>query len=278
MKRLFPYFIILILAVISNLIDQFIFTNENVNLAALPLMAAGLALGGAKSLFGMGKGIVQGIQAGKIDTTRPKYDIPKEIGKNVAQYQNLSNTSRMPGQGLMEQQLKNQAGESVAQMNRMGGSSQNRLAAIAGLNRNMQASMTNIGLQGAMAQRQSMDQLAQQRDTMAKYKDQAWNYNVNEPYMMRVAEKRALKEASSHNISTGLQSASDLAIGASGVEGIDGMFKKKPIRTAEGIIDPVNISSAASNITNTGVAKNTAYLPNVVSNHGLGKLNPFKKH
>lgn len=157
-------------------------------------------------------GLAQGVKAGGINPQRPDYKMPGEIGQNTQMYNALANSNRLPGQSIMENRLNAGVAGGLNEVNKTGGSSVNRLAAITSLNESRNNAVNDLGVQGAVMRLQNMDKLANARGIQAQYRDQEFDYNKNQPYELELMRRRALQEA-------GLANTLGAADGMSGVGG-----------------------------------------------------------
>jgi len=168
----------------------------------LPLMGLGLGLNFANSLFGTFQ-LLRGLsQANK--NQRPQYNIPKEI------QQNLNQANLFAQQGLPQDVYNRSAGaidrnaafglrESA---NRRGG-----LQNIGALNQTANDAYANLGAADAQARMNNLAQLYNSRNTMAEYRDKAFNINEMQPYQQKAQAAQAMQGAGLQNIMSGLQGA-----------------------------------------------------------------------
>lgn len=168
--------------------------------------AVPLALGGAQALFG---GIQAGIGASKLKKLeRPDYVIPEEIRKN------LTESELMALEGLPAEQ-KQQYIQNI-ERSQQGAlrSLSSRKAGLAGIPALMQSqsdAFTNL-LSMDASQRLQNKMLAQQnRQTLAQYKDKAFDINKMQPYQERSAEAQALIGSGIQNLFGGLDQAATFA-------------------------------------------------------------------
>jgi hypothetical protein len=171
----------------------------------LPLILAG----GGALIKGIA-GAVQQRKANKIKENRPTYNIPDEILQNKAMYQNAANTTRVPGQSILENNLNASSAGSMNAAMQAGGSSQDILSAISGINQNQNSAINNLGVEGAQFQAMNKDKLAGANRELSEYKDQAFDYNQNQPYELRAARKRALQGAAYGNFDSALNDITGL--------------------------------------------------------------------
>lgn len=187
-------------------------------LAAVP-MAMSVAGSLGQGIYSLAQGIKQNNQANRINPLRPTYRPPSEIAANQKMYQDLVNSNRMPGQSIAENNIKSGTANSINAMTQAGGGVNNILAAIGGLNQNQNNAMNQLSTQAAQMNLGNRDRLAQANNAMAEAKNQAFDYNQNQPYMMDLQRKYALQQAGAANINNsfnGLKSAGSTA-GNSGV-------------------------------------------------------------
>ena len=170
------------------------------------------ALGGM--LPGIGPaitGFTQMEKSNAINPIRPDYTIPSNIGDNVAMYQNMADSSRMPGYGYAQNNINQNQASLVRQALQSGGSAGDILASLGGISQNTNNSLNQLAQQGAQYQAQAKQGLAQANDTMADYKNQAFDYNQNQPYEQQYMRKMALQGAAFGNYDTAAQQNSQLA-------------------------------------------------------------------
>jgi hypothetical protein len=161
-----------------------------------------LILGGIGALGKAAFGLHQLNQAKKISDKRSIYNMPNQIGQNRDMYQRLSNTTRLPGQSVLENNIgASNAANTKAIMNAAGGSS-DILAALSNQNQNTNNALNDLGVRGAEFQSMNQDKLANANSEFAAYKDQEFDYNENQPYELRMARKRALEGAGYGNFET----------------------------------------------------------------------------
>lgn len=142
-------------------------------------------------------------QASKIDTTRPQYVIPKEIFQNQAMYRAMANSSRVPGQQYIENNIGQNTAQSLSAVQNAAGSSADALAMLGGIQQNALNQYNQLGIQGAEMQMANKDKLAAANNTLSEYKDKRWDLNSYEPYKMKVAKKEQLEQAAWNNMQTG---------------------------------------------------------------------------
>ncbi len=172
---------------------------------AVPLMAIGMGLNFANSLFG-GFQLLRGLSQAK-KNQRPNYEIPQEIEQNLNQAQLFAQ------QGMPMEQYnraassidRNQAFGLRSMSDRRGG-----LVGLAGLNQGANDAYNNLAMQDAQMRMQNLSQLYNARGTMATYRDKAFDINQMQPFQQRAAEAQALQGAGLRNIMGGLQGAGNV--------------------------------------------------------------------
>lgn len=160
------------------------------------------AAGAGTMLFGLhqyleGKKIAKG-------NNRPTYEIPPEIA------QNLSQAQQQALQGLPEEQkqqyISNLQRSSAYGLSQLG-SRKAGLSGIAAINQNQNDAYGNLLAQDSAARMQNQQQLYGQRQNMADYKTQAFQFNKVDPYYETLARSEALKGAGIQNIGNSFQIA-----------------------------------------------------------------------
>lgn len=159
----------------------------------------GLILGGISAVPKAILGTVQAIKGQKeLDSAvRPQYEIPEEIKKN------LSIAERMTLEGLPSEQKQ----QYIENLNKSVGATlsgfTSRKAGLSGLTNLVQSqneAYKNLMVEDAAARQRNELQAIQQRETMAGYKDKAFQMNEMQPYEEQVAEGQALVGSGIQNI------------------------------------------------------------------------------
>lgn len=133
---------------------------------------------------------------------RPTYEIPQEI------QQNLNQAQQQALQGLPEeqkQQYLTNLQRGSAQALASSGTRRGGLAGIAGINQSQNDEYGNLMTMDAQARAQNQNQLYGMRQTMADYKDQAFQINKSNPYYEQTAQNNAMIGAGMQNMSQGFQ-------------------------------------------------------------------------
>lgn len=126
-------------------------------------------------------------------------------------YKNMANSSRLPGQANLENQIGASSSNAINAAMQGAGSSADILASIGNTQNNTNGALNNLAMEGAQNQNQNIDKFANANNVMADYKNQAFDYNQNEPYQQAYARKQALQTASNANLQNGLQDVSNFS-------------------------------------------------------------------
>lgn len=176
-----------------------------------PFLALSAAGGLANTVYGIASGIHQNNMAKRINPNRPKYQIPTGIRNNVEIAQNMANDTRLPGQSVAENRIRENTANSLNAVMQGATSGSDILNAASSINKNQNDAFNNLAMQGAQFNVQNKDRLMDANQTLSQYQDQAFDYNRNQPYMMDMARKMALQQSGAANISNGLTGATNLA-------------------------------------------------------------------
>lgn len=133
---------------------------------------------------------------------RPTYEIPEEVKQNLTQAQ------QQALQGLPEEQ-KQQFLDNIQRSTAYGlgqqSSRQGGLAGIAQINQNQNQAYGNLLSADSQARRENQGALMGQRQNMADYRDQAFQFNKVNPYYEQTAQNNAMIGAGIQNVSQGFQ-------------------------------------------------------------------------
>lgn len=172
--------------------------------------ASGASLGAVAGPWGAVIGGVVGGVAGLISgeskkkqrdaaakaAVRPDYQIPQEVFQNQAMYQAMANSSRVPGQSQIENNINQNTSQALNASQKAAGSSADALAAVGNIQQNANNEFGNLGIAGAQLQLANKDKLAQANNDVADYKQQAFDYNQNQPYQQKYAYSQKLQDQS----------------------------------------------------------------------------------
>lgn len=194
------------------------------------MAAAGIASGLIGGLFGGG----QKRKAKQIDKDNPypTYGIPKEVmeNKNLAQ--------QMAGEGLPSQQYQQAMRNIQRQQSNSIHAMQDRRSALAGLPsilHGINDATLNLDVANANAKRQNQRQLLDVNNQVARYKDQAWNWNVKNKYEQNHRYAMSLLGAGNQNVLGGI----DKGLAGLGMLG-DSLFNKDKQNRSQDGYDPMN--------------------------------------
>jgi len=166
----------------------------------------GAVVSGIPELAKLGLAGVQAIRGNKLGKTeRPDYQVPEAMKLAMQTAQQQANDTRMPGQGLIEQQLLASQASGQRALNEAGMGGAERMAALAGLTGQAGQQQTNLGVQAANMQRQDLQGLQRMFQNMAPYQDKQWQWNQQQPYLDATDAARREKEASNQNMYSGLK-------------------------------------------------------------------------
>ena len=172
----------------------------------MSLMAIGAGLGAVNSLLQTGLGISQLMQARKYRTQRPTYEMPEEIGNQLALRQQQLN-ARMPGARQMERNLAASA-ESARYNQQQGAQSSAELLAAQGATQGTtNRALRDLQISEAQDYERRTQGLERAQMNMANARDKEFHVNQMDPYMEDSATRSALIEGGFQNISGGLASA-----------------------------------------------------------------------
>ena len=173
--------------------------------------------------------------------TRPEYHIPPEIEKNMTEA-DLMAYYGMPDAQKAEYQQNIQRAQQAATRgiaDRKGG-----IGSIVAAQQQTQDAYTKM-LSMDVQQRMANIQRAQQmRQTMAQYKDKAWQINEMDPYEQSYAEAQAMMGAGMQNVMGGIQSAGSMAMTAVGDPDLMARLQKNNQTTATPSLEGASTSFA----------------------------------
>lgn len=158
-----------------------------------PFTISALISGGVQ----LGTGIYQAVRSSQIEANRPKYEIPDEIKQNLTQAQ-LNAIEGMPEDvrnRYIDQLTRTMATGLQALGDRRGG-----IAGVAGLARTATDANRDLAAMDAQQRQQQEANLMNARQTMANYKDKAFDWNEKQKYLEEAQAKQALSGAAIQNI------------------------------------------------------------------------------
>lgn len=148
-------------------------------------------------------------QADEAAKNRPVYQVPEEIKQNLtqAQQQALQGLPEEQKRQYIENIQRGSAQSLSASQSRKGG-----LSGVTAINQQQGQAYNQMLSMDAQARRENQRALMQQRGVMADYKDQAFQFNVVDPYY----EKIAGDKQRSQDLAQNLTSAGGMASGVGG--------------------------------------------------------------
>lgn len=173
----------------------------------------GAIIGGATGLIQAGAGAIQSYKANKAlkKLSRPTYEIPDEVLKNVSQAERMALQGMPEDQKMqyVERMQQSQAGQ-LSQMKTLGAG----LRGMAGIQQEQKEMNKNLLSMDAQARMQNMLQATHQRSILADKKDDQWSINQYQPYMQKKNALEAQKGAGIQNMFGGLATVGQSAMNA----------------------------------------------------------------
>jgi hypothetical protein len=156
-----------------------------------------------------GIGIAQGIKgfsdASNLD--RPEYDIPESAEEALGTQRAWASQTRMPGQTIAEENIRQNQADVMAAMRDMGGSP----AGLSSLNEGTSEALESLGARSSMWQTQQKDMLLRQLGQMAGYEDKKWNWDERMRFEENAAEASALIGSGMQNVMGAAKTGADYA-------------------------------------------------------------------
>lgn len=170
------------------------------------------------SLFKMGTGIAQGIQARKLGKTpRPEYEIPGAATSALDVSKRLAASRELPGQSIMEDKLRTSTASGVEGIKKYTDSPAAAMDYITKLYGGEMGAKNELDIAAAQNYQSNQIGLQGALGDYAKYEDKAFDYNKDAPYQAAMNAAAMLKEGSLQNIFGGLQGATNTM--ATGMQG-----------------------------------------------------------
>lgn len=186
----------------------------------MSFLVTAAVIGGASTLYGVGKGIAQDAKANKIDAAnqRPNYVIPDEYTKNVELARQLAQV------GLPQQQYNNQQ-NAVLRNQAAGiqtlGRSANPASGVAAVVRASNDANNTLNAQDAAARQQNQRFYIGQNGILGQQKLAQQQYNKFDKYTEQFNKAAALRGAANQNIQNGINGASSMAMGLASIDNGD---------------------------------------------------------
>ena len=178
-------------------------------------LLAGALISGA---LGVGKAIFGGAQAARgrkemknLLANRPQYNIPEAYMKSLGIYQNLA-TGEMPGMQRYEQMIGESTSRAMTGAER-GAISSNvyQGSVLSAQDRELQA-LQQLAQMGVQYKTQAMQNLAGAQTQMGQLQDQAFEYNVNQPWQIRANMAAERMQSGGQNLYGGMSDIASTAM------------------------------------------------------------------
>jgi|TARA_R110000823_G_C15915309_1_gene498173 hypothetical protein len=199
------------------------------------MITAGMIGAGTQALGGlisMGQGLFgkkkRQREIDQMIAERPKYEIPKEVGQDVANRRDLVN-SRLDEQQDLVNNLNTDKANTLNTVRQSSGSLEDMLAVGASADAQSQDSLLKARASGAQERSARREGLSEALSNLSGYRDQAFKLNELDPYNQKVKMTMDNNNASREMISGGLKAAGAGAtnLGTAGnVAGLTGNFFK----------------------------------------------------
>lgn len=173
-----------------------------------------LGLLGLSSAVQAGTGIAQTIRSKNIlkNLQRPVYEIPKEATEALNTARTLASTNQLPNQVQAEQAIDQSTANALYNINQNATSGTEALAALTGVYGNDMAAKNQLSGNAANFAQSQNQNLMNQLNQYASYRDKAFDYNKNQPYQQAAMAAQALGGAGMQNTFNALKDASGIAL------------------------------------------------------------------
>jgi len=172
-----------------------------------PGMLIGALIGGG---LGIAKSVIGGIQSiqgqkqmKNLLKNRPKYNIPEAYMKSLGIYQNLA-AGEMPGMQRQEQLIGETTARAMTGAERGSISSNVYQGAVQSAQDKELQALQQLAMMGANYKTQAMQNLAGAQNVMGGLQDQAFEYNVNQPWQIKATMAQEKIQAGGQNLFGGL--------------------------------------------------------------------------
>lgn len=176
----------------------------------IPLLGIGAGISAIGQIGKLGLGIAQMIRSSRMKPQRPTYDIPQEIYDQLALRQSTLN-ARMPGAQQAEANIARSAQSGLYNIAQGGGGAASFLANASMAQANSNRAFQDLAVQEAADRYNRIGGLENAQGIMAGYRDQAFEYNKNQPYQDAVATKSALMQGGLTNAYNATQDLGNFA-------------------------------------------------------------------
>lgn len=197
-------------------------------------------------------GFIQGRKGKDIlgNLSRPTMEIPQAATQALNTARTLASSNQLPNQVQAQQGIDQSTANAMYNINQNATNSTEALAALTGVygkQMNAQNELAGQAANFAMAQDQNFMNALNQ---YAGYQQQAWDYNVNQPYQAKLAEGQALTGAGMRNKYEALKTGAGIGANALMYKGLfgDNEQKKEKVVLEDNLVNDMN----TSNLNNTG--------------------------
>lgn len=135
-----------------------------------------------------------------MDDTRPEYRRPKEVDQEVAMRAAMAKSSRLPGQSQIENQIGQSQAQNLSALQQGAGSSADILSNIGGIQQNTMNQLGNLAAMGAEYRAANQNAYIDALRNRADYKQQEFDYNKNQEFEWRRAQKQKYMDAAMNNV------------------------------------------------------------------------------
>jgi hypothetical protein len=128
---------------------------------------------------------IEGDKIAELAKNRPKYTRPAEITQYLENAKSATTTS-MPGYDLAKQNIDQSMASGMSNVKNVSDNPANSLAAIQNLAKSQMNMYSNLAVQNAQFHQTEKDKLANALKESAKYSDQEFEYNQNQPWQFNM--------------------------------------------------------------------------------------------
>jgi hypothetical protein len=160
----------------------------------------------------------------------------------------LASTNQLPNQVQAEMAINQGTANSLYNINQNATSGTEALAAITGVAANENAAMNDLSGRAAVFSQQQNQNLMNQLSQYAGWQQNAWDYNVNQPYQMRLAEGQALAGAGIQNKYEALKGGAGATANIFGQKALMETGDGRPQTWQDKVFNPVQPIQARDNM------------------------------
>lgn len=187
----------------------------------MSVLLAGALISGA---LGLGKAITGGVQAAKgnkqlknLLANRPTYTIPEAYGRALSVYSNLA-SSQMPGQQYYEDKIGESTARAVSAAEKGAISSNVFQGAVSNAQDKELQAIQGLAKMGAEYRTAQMQNYGQALNQYGGLQQEAFDYNVNQPWQIRANMASEKKNMGMQNLFGGLGEIGSAAITYAGTK------------------------------------------------------------